>query len=306
MNAETGQPDHSAKFSKNWHGPYIIREHRFDDASSVYLIEDPATRKQKSVNANLLARYFPRLYYKQNSSVASVVPPCSAASSATTAPVVPEFAPHGSMEGRPLLTADGPAVMGIPDSLHAAAASFSDASHVTPAFPECRSEQSLQPPPDDVVPLSKAMSPTAAHTSTAQNRQTRQPRSSAPRIRTSAKECLRQRQRQALPTLTDADYQQILISHEVDRIVSHARDRHGYYYIVQWVDPTLTHTRVRRNGFDTLEVLHDYWQSLPVKVRPREFKHLPYVGQRVQTTDTPHTHSRRGRRLPRRGANVMG
>jgi hypothetical protein len=38
LNKETGFPDHSAKFNKSWHGPYLVKEQRFHAESDVYLL----------------------------------------------------------------------------------------------------------------------------------------------------------------------------------------------------------------------------------------------------------------------------
>jgi hypothetical protein len=65
-----------------------------------------------------------------------------------------------------------------------------------------------------------------------------------------------------------------LKEYELDEVLSHYKKDNQYRYIVSWQDKNIPHGDLSRNSFVTDEILWDYWNNskLPKKSKPQEFR----------------------------------
>ena len=239
INKLTGQPDHSQKFRRSWRGPYIVVHQRFGEDSDVYLIRDPTSHREWSINVNKLTKYFPQTFLSKDA-VRDLRGDGITAVGLLDGASVQDKVPSSSADLNPVrnVSVAGSALEGSQEAY--APVSARDGSPTTSTKPY------------SVVPQNLA----------------------EPRIRVTQQERRRLAAAQLVPP--DTNYDRALVSHELDCIVSHGKDRRSFYYMVQWADASMLPAKIGRKDFDTTEVLEEYWTTKPVNVRPQEFKALPY------------------------------
>ena len=263
LNKQTGQPDHSAKFNKSWNGPYVVREHRFDADSDVYLLEDTSTGRQWSVNVNKLTQYFPRTFLDRKATTAQ-------AAAADGSERVDGG--HGGAEPvecvEPMREEVVAPNLGGPSSAEALAS-------LETAIP------TVQSPTQTVFGVTRS-TPTlpVSHADTAAPKR-------PGRTRTTRQELAREAKRLKLADDDVCDYAARLESFEFKKILDHGKAGNRYYYVVDWVDPGYEPSRVWCNDVDTRDAVEDYWKSIPKGSRPRMFRRYPFAASTEVGTGRP-------------------
>jgi hypothetical protein len=250
LNKQTGHPDHSAKFNKSWIGPYVVIEHRFNNESDVYVLEDPKTQRQWSVNVNKLTRYFPRTFLEPIRNAGLV--PAAVAGDSDTGCVDDGGAELGRIV-EPIV--DGLVNHPLESNAPSGALAVVEASNTTV---------------DGVTPIDR--SSIRYHPTQLVSHAGLTPISQSDRTRISKQGLAREAKRQKLAQDNYCDYQAKLASHEFVRILSHGKTGNRFHYVVEWADPQFEPSTVWCDNVETTEAVERYWSRIPKGSRPRKFR----------------------------------
>jgi hypothetical protein len=267
LNKQTGFPDHSAKFNKSWHGPYLVREHRFQGDSDVYLLEDTDTKRQWSVNVNKLTRYFPRAFLSSDS---SEVPAALAEDHDATGIDRGGADQVDSIE--PTVDEVAPQILGGQSPAEALAS----LETVIPTVQQLATDDLGVTRSTPTLPVSHAVLPTAL---------------CSDRTRKSKQELTREVKRSRMAADDACDYAAKLKSYEFNRILNHGKAGNRYYYVVEWTDAAFEPSRVWSKEVETSGAVDDYWRSIPRGSRPRMFRKNPFAAEASTDASTGITKS---------------
>jgi transposase InsO family protein len=255
LNKETGFPDHSAKFNRSWHGPYLVKEHRFDADSDVYLIEDTKTGRQWSVNVNKLTKYFPRAFLAKDSKDTQ----------AASAGELDALAlGRGGADTLPAIEPMCEEVVTPPLECRTASEALLELETVIPTV--------RQHTTDDVGVTRYTPSSTVSH-------EAKPSVLRSGRTRVSNQELRREIKRSRLADDSACDYAAGLTSHEFTRILSHGKKGNRYFYVVEWSDQTYAPSNVWSSDVETTDAVEEYWKTIPTGLRPRKFRRYAYEVQ---------------------------
>lgn len=295
INKLPGQPDHSTKFNRSWRGPYKVMQQRFGSDSDVYLLQDPATLRQWSMNVHKLAKYHPATFLHGGAilepgpegavqdvgtGISNTELPRAVAASETGVPEERQELQLNDEPGLPdaqdlgLMTSSPPQQDGPTDGLSAGSTGklLADENIIHSRLAE--TEQTTDATASSVEAIRQEQSaPSAKSPSNTVLEE--------PETRTRMTQQERRRQDQA-SQLLDKDYDELVISHDLQCILSHGYERRRIYYLVQWSNEAVPPSKIYREDFDTMGCLNDYWQRLPVGERPKEFRKLPFVPPQTQ------------------------
>jgi hypothetical protein len=268
LNKQTGFPDHSAKFNRSWHGPYLVKEHRFEANSDVYLLEDTETGRQWSVNVNKLTRYFPRTFLSKESNDVPAVQTDE------------QTIVRRNRGGATQLTPIEPTCDGVVTRHLGGRTSVEALLDVGPVIPTATQNTTAGLGVTRNTPISAVSHEVPDVVSTSNVR--------SDRIRISKQELAREAKRSRLAEESTCSYSDRLKSHEFVKILGHGQKARRYYYVVEWADKRFEPSNVWTKDVETTEAVELYWKSIPKGSRPRMFRKYPYVAASTdpRTMDT--------------------
>lgn len=320
INKLPGQPDHSTKFNKSWRGPYTVLQQRFGRDSDVYLLQDPATQRQWSMNVNKLARYYPATFLREEARLESGPESTARGLGAVNSDLgesqrpetgVPEERPGSQLNVESSLPEARDMGLMTPGPEHPE--SSTDGSSAGGAAKSLRNEDLIHSCSAETEPCTVASaSPVEAVSQeqpapSAKSNPTAVLEDNDTRTRTTQQE--RRRQEHA-SQLTEGDYEEFVVSHDLERILSHGYERRRVYYMVEWSNKAVLPTKIYREDFDTTGCLDDYWKGFPVAARPKEFRKLPFepriaADHGVPTHNTPPNTKGRSRKRRKNKASQL-